>query len=78
MNALAAVDRARRAWERTQPQLVIDGWADMMDGLDEPQVGMLRLVEPASPFASPGGLDLTSTEQGANLEWSRALLREGA
>jgi len=42
----AAIDRARRAWERTQPQLVIDGWLDMLDGLDEAQSSALRLVEP--------------------------------
>ena len=61
MNALEALDRARRAWERTSPQLVIDGWLDELDRLDETQ-GMaecrrsLRLVEPAcSPPHSPAG-----------------------
>ena len=61
MNTLEALDRARRAWERTSPQLVIDGWLDELDRLDETQ-GMaecrrsLRLVEPAcSPPHSPAG-----------------------
>jgi hypothetical protein len=47
---MVALNRARLAWERTQPQLVIDGWAD---GLDEADRGKpVGLVEPvASPPA---------------------------
>ena len=59
----ASIARARLAWERTQPQLVIDGWLDMLDGLDEAQSSALRLVEPtrltsgAEPsYAPPEGL----------------------
>lgn len=64
MNALQALDRARAAWERTSPQLVIDGWLDMLDGLDETQHRiecrpLLRLVEPACfpPHSPAGGLN---------------------
>ena len=42
-----AFNRCRDAWEATSPQLTITGWADMLDGLDEPQPSALRLVEPA-------------------------------
>ena len=28
---LDALNRARQAWEATQPQLVLDGWADALD-----------------------------------------------
>lgn len=61
MNAMVALDRCRRAWERTSPQLVIDGWLDMLDeldGLDEAQPSALRLVEPARFHRTPpaGGL----------------------
>ena len=61
MNAMVALDRCRRAWERTSPQLVIDGWLDMLDGLDEARGGA-RPVEPAAVAAllgvSPdGGLE---------------------
>ena len=63
MNAMVALERCRRAWERTSPQLVIDGWLDMLDELDEPQ-GMvecrrsLRFVEPVRSHRTPpaGGL----------------------
>jgi hypothetical protein len=48
----AAMFRARRLWERSQPQMVIEGWADMVDGLDETQPSALRLVEPDSGFTS--------------------------
>ena len=47
MTALDALGRARCAWERSQPQLTIDGWADMLDGLDAPDAGAVRCVEPA-------------------------------
>lgn len=74
-----ALNRAYHTWIRTQPQLILDLWPD--GGLDEPQPSALRLVEPApaSPCAHQrGGLHSTTTEQGANLTRSRALLREGA
>lgn len=63
-NALDALREARAAWERTQPQLVIDGWAaglEEADGLGSP----VRLLEPASspPGTSPrGGLHPCGTE----------------
>lgn len=44
----AAMFRARRLWEQSQPQMVLEGWADMLDGLDRPQTGALRSVEPVS------------------------------
>ena len=31
---LDALNRARAAWEATQPQLVLDGWADALDDTD--------------------------------------------
>jgi len=49
-----AIVRAYLAWQRTQPQLVIDGWADMLDGLDQAQPGALGLIESA-PVVSPSG-----------------------
>ena len=44
MTALAALNRARAAWERTQPQMVISGWADWLDSLDAG--GGVQRVEP--------------------------------
>ena len=82
MNALQALDRARRAWERTSPQLVIDGWLDM---LDEQETRALLLVEPARTHApltahSPaGGLDSTSNGRcRISPKESRGSGREGA
>ena len=43
----AAMHRCRNLWERSQPQLTIDGWADMLDGLDAADAGAVRCVEPA-------------------------------
>ena len=54
MTALDALGRARCAWERSQPQLTIDGWADMLDGLDAADAGAFRCVEPVESL--PGGL----------------------
>lgn len=49
-----AFNRARAAWEATSPQLTIDGWANMMDGLDEAAPDDLGLVEPvANPVPPP-------------------------
>lgn len=78
MNALQACDRARHAWERTQPQLVITGWADMLDGLDRPQTGALRSVEPVSS-GTPLPLDgLALTINGGDaLPNESARLRQG-
>jgi hypothetical protein len=77
MNAMVALDRCRRAWERTSPQLVIDGWLDMLDELDTSEVKRAGRVPPAaaslvsspsSPVAShrdsPGG-GLDSTTRGS-------------
>ena len=68
---MVALERCRRAWERTSPQLVIDGWLDMLDeldGLDEAQPSALRLVEPARFHRTPpaGGLEsrLTAGDSG--------------
>lgn len=53
MNALEALNRARRAWEATQPQLQIEGVLDEPGGLEQrPNIGVLehshpRFVEPA-------------------------------
>lgn len=55
-----AINRARLAWERSQPQLVIDGWLDMLDELDEPQPSALRFVEPVCKAAPPIAGGLTS------------------
>jgi hypothetical protein len=42
-----AILRAYLAWQKTQPQLAIDGWADMLDGLDQTQgAAALGLIEP--------------------------------
>ena len=61
MNALEALHRARRAWELTQPQLVIDGWAD---GLDAADAGAFRCVEPAyTDRAGSGGLAIGDGER---------------
>ena len=49
-----AILRCYLAWQRTQPQLTIDGWADMLDGLDQAQPGALGLIESA-PVVSPSG-----------------------
>jgi hypothetical protein len=68
---MEALDRCRRAWERTSPQLVIDGWLDMLDMLDElDETGRCSrgsiaasapgLVEPVCKAAPPipaGGLN---------------------
>ena len=50
----AAMYRCRSLWEKSQPQLTIDGWADMLDGLDAADAGAVRCVEPAR-LASGGG-----------------------
>lgn len=59
MTPLDALNSARAAWERTQPQLVIDGW---LDGLDAADAGAVRCIEPVAPVQSPlppgGGLDI--------------------
>ena len=55
MTPLEACDRARRAWERSQPQLFMELWPD--SGLDDGQeLTRLPIVEPAaSPLTPPGG-----------------------
>lgn len=64
MTPLVALNRARAAWEATQPQLTLTGWADMLDGLDTPQPSALRCVEPAYAAHPPlrGGLQAGGTE----------------
>jgi hypothetical protein len=56
VNALEALWRCQRAWERSQPQLFLELWPD--DGLDAGQPSALLCVEPAVAVASPeaGGL----------------------
>ena len=64
MTALDALGRARCAWERSQPQLTIDGWADMLDGLDAADAGAFRCVEPvASNNGGRGGLAVGDGER---------------
>lgn len=68
VTALDALTMARMAWERSQPQMTLTGWADMLDGLDEADRGKpVGLVEPAhSPFLE-GGLALKTYDgDGAN------------
>lgn len=53
----AAMSRCRSLWERTQPQMVLEGWSDMLDGLDAADAGAVRCVEPAhTNRAGSGGL----------------------
>lgn len=53
MNALDALWRCQRAWERSQPQLFMELYPD---GLDEPHRSAVRFVEPAAiPQSLPGG-----------------------
>lgn len=40
----AAIDRARWAWQQSNPQMVLCGWADALDEADRPR-GMAGLVE---------------------------------
>ena len=48
-----AILRCFLAWQRTQPQLTIDGWADMLDGLDQTEPRRsLGLIEPAPGLTS--------------------------
>lgn len=57
MTTLAALDRARQAWEATQPQLTIPSfWDDGLEGGDATHAGF-RVVslEPAPHL--PGGLN---------------------
>lgn len=82
-----------RAWLDTQPQLVIDGWADALDtipltprrtvhALLEEAAGTGDSVEPAfpSPFLMrAGGLDSTTRGGGANPQpEKRAASQKGA
>lgn len=46
MTALAALNLARSAWAAKQPQMVLSGWAAMLDELDEARMPA-GLVEPA-------------------------------
>lgn len=76
VTALAALNRARAAWEATQPQLTLTGWADMLDGLEGDDVARaheqgcgvvsLESAHAASPFTA-GGLVSTCEGHGANL-----------
>ncbi len=64
VTAMDALGRARCAWERSQPQLTIDGWADMLDGLDAADAGAVRCVEPAhTNRAGSGGLAIGDGER---------------
>lgn len=55
MNALEALNRARAAWERTQPQLVIGGVLDQADAGSDNPVGV-GLIERAPALPNlPGG-----------------------
>lgn len=75
---MLALRRARRAWERSQPQLTIPAF---WDGLDDEsltacasaQQGAARtglILEPGQPHRGtsprPAGLDTTTTEAAAN------------
>ena len=66
-NALHALAEARQAWERTEPQLTLDGWAAGLDEQDAAAaVGNVLLLEPV-PFTppSPGdGLPPSGTRPG--------------
>ncbi len=60
----AAMHRCRNLWERSQPQLTIDGWADMLAGLDAADAGAVRCVEPAhTTRAGSGGLAVGDGER---------------
>lgn len=83
MSALASLNAARAAWERTSPQLTIDGWADALDEADRGKP--VGLVEPAgpppeSPPAPSGGLALTQNGFGHALhdEDGRGRTQKGA
>jgi hypothetical protein len=61
VNALDALNRARAAWERTQPQLTIVGLDQADAGTDNPVgVGLIepvRLPGDLPLVRAPGGLD---------------------
>lgn len=82
MSALAALDRCRHAWEASQPQFTIEGWADMVDGLDEADRGKpVGLIEPATPLPllEAGGLALKTYDgDGANHIQGARRPRKGA
>lgn len=72
MNALAALEQARAAWERTQPQLFLELYPDGLEDVPLTAAGSRRqeaqrrtgnIFEPApAPFYLPGGgFDLTTT-----------------
>ena len=66
MNALEALNRCRRAWEATQPQLF---WTDenLWGGLDGQRAGASLPVEPVAPLSHrAAGSALAFNGDGAN------------
>ena len=55
MTALDALNRARAAWEATQPQLVIDGWTTALDDTDPSAHLRVGVIERAPTHASLDG-----------------------
>lgn len=63
MSAMAALERARQAWEQTQPQLSLDLWGEVGERSQESAPsrrrdgGLRRVIGgiPASPDQSTGG-----------------------
>ena len=55
MTALDALNRARAAWEATQPQLVIDGWTTALDDTDPSAHLRVGVIERAPTQASLDG-----------------------
>ena len=78
---LDALNRARAAWEATQPQLVLDGWADALDDADSyrpPRVGIIER-ETLNPCGTEPHSDkrLTASATGS-LPHASPLCRVGA
>ena len=63
---LDALNRARQAWEATQPQLVLDGWADALDDTDPTRLGPPRVGVVEREASQPPSKATRSTHAAPN------------